>query len=298
MYYLTFQRYEAETYFKWTISPWTDVNAGVPLGIHFWSSSFLIYINDLADGLSSNAKLFAHYTSLFSAMHDVDTYANELNNDLYQINKRAFQWKMSFNPDPIKQAQDIIFSRKTKKISHPSLRFNNSIVSQTPYQKHLGIFLEAQLTFEEHLKIITTKVNKTIGLLQKLQKTLSRAVLIIMYKAFVRPRLVYGDIIYDESYNERFHQKLESIQYNACLALSGAIRGSSREKPYHDLGLESLQRRRCLFYKIFKENKPIYLFKLIPTKKSNYNTRNTDKITLFYTKLKFFKNYLFSIHCY
>ena len=65
-----------------------------------------------------------------------------------------------------------------------------------------------------------------------------------MYKAFVRPRLDYRDIIYDEDYNETFHQKLESIQYNACLALSGAIRGSSRENLYHDLGLESLQRRR------------------------------------------------------
>ena len=81
---------------------------------------------------------------------------------------------MSFNPDPSKQAQEIIFSRKTKKISHPSLRFNNSIVSQSPYQKHLGIFLDAQLTFEELLKVITTNVNKTIGLIRKLQNVLPR----------------------------------------------------------------------------------------------------------------------------
>ena len=146
---------------------------------------------------------------------------------------------MSFNPDSSKQAQEIIFSRKTKKISHPSLRFNNSIVSQTPYQKQLGIFLDARLTFEEHLKVITTKVNKSIGLLRKLQKTLPRPVLMTMYKTFVRPHLDYGDIIYDEAYNETFHQKLESIQYNACLDLLGAIRGSSRGKLYYELGFES-----------------------------------------------------------
>ena len=52
----------------------------------------------------------------FSVIHDVNTSANELNNDLYQINKWDFQWKMSFNPDPSKQAQEIIFSSKTKKI--------------------------------------------------------------------------------------------------------------------------------------------------------------------------------------
>ena len=89
----------------------------------------------------------------------------------------------------------------------------------------------------------------------------------------MRPHLDYDDIIYDEGYNKTFHQKPDSIQYDACLPLPGAIRGSSREKLYHELGLESLQRQHwyrklCLFYKIFKENKYIYLFNLISTKKN------------------------------
>ena len=114
---------------------------------------------------------------------------------------------MSFNPDPSKQVQEIIFSRKTKKNYHPLLRFNNSIVPQSPYQKHLGIFLDAQPTSKEHLKVITTKVNKTIGLLRKLQNILPRLALMTIYKAFVRPHLDYRDVIYDEAYNETFHQK-------------------------------------------------------------------------------------------
>ena len=82
------------------------------------------------------------------------------------------------------------------------------------------------------MKVITTKVNKATGLLQKLQKTLLRLVLITMNKALVRPHLDYGDMIYDETYNERS-------------SLSGAIRGSSREKLYHELGLNSSQ--HCIF---------------------------------------------------
>ena len=132
---------------------------------------FLIYINDLADDLSSNTKLFADDTSLFSVIHDVDTYANEWNNFLFQINKSAFQWQMSFDPDPSKQTQEITFSRKT---------CYNSIVSQSPYQKHLCIFLDARLTFEDYLKVITIKVNKNIGLLRKLHKTFPRPVLMAM----------------------------------------------------------------------------------------------------------------------
>ena len=70
-------------------------------------------------------------------------------------------------PRPKQAGPKIIFSRKPKRISHRSLRSNNNVVSQTPYQKHLGIFLDARLIFEEHLKEITTKSNKTIQLLQK-----------------------------------------------------------------------------------------------------------------------------------
>ena len=73
------------------------------------------------------------------------------------------------------------------------------------------------------------KVNKTIGLFRKLQNILSREPLLTIYKSCVRPHLDYGDVIYDQHYNNSFHQKLESIQYNAALAITGAIRGSSRE---------------------------------------------------------------------
>ena len=73
------------------------------------------------------------------------------------------------------------------------------------------------------------KVNKTIGLLRKLQNILPREPLLTIYKSLVRPHLDYGDVIYDQHYNNSFHQKLESTQYNAALAITCAIRGSSRE---------------------------------------------------------------------
>ena len=70
-------------------------------------------------------------------------------------------------------------------------------MTQSIYQKHLGIILDSKLTFENHLKMVTTKINKTIGLLRKLQNLLTRTVLITIYIAFVRPLLVYGDVVYD-----------------------------------------------------------------------------------------------------
>ena len=90
--------------------------------------------------------------------------ANILNNDLLKINNWAYQWKMSFNPDPSKQAQEVFFSRKVKKPSHPNLIFNNNKVIQTSYQKLLGMLLDDKLNFVEHLRYITNKVKKSIGI--------------------------------------------------------------------------------------------------------------------------------------
>ena len=83
--------------------------------------------------------MFADDTSLFSVIHDIDTSANDLNHDLEKISEWAFQWKMNFNPDHTKQAQEIIFSRKKTVSIHTVVYFNNTPVNSTAAHKHLGI---------------------------------------------------------------------------------------------------------------------------------------------------------------
>ena len=193
-------------------SSWTSIEVGeVPQGSIRGPLLFLIYINDLSDDLTSSVKLFSDDTSLFSVVHDVNTSSTNLNNDLRKISDWTIQWKMSFNPDPSKQAQEVIFSRKRQNPNHDSIYFNNNLVNQVHSQKHLGMHLDAKLNFENHLDNIMSTVAKTIGLLRKLQAVLPRPSLVTIYKVFVRPHLDYGDIIYDRAYNESLHQKFESI---------------------------------------------------------------------------------------
>ena len=142
--------------------------------------------------------------------------------------------------NPSKQAQEVIFSRKIKKPNHPELIFNNIPVNQTSYQKHLSMFLDNKSNLGRHLKYITNKVNKSVGLLRKLQMILSRRSLVTIYKSLIRPHLDYGHIIFDQAFNKSFHDNLESIQYNASLAITGTRRGTSKEKLYQELGFESL----------------------------------------------------------
>ena len=97
------------------------------------------------------------------------------------------------------------------KTNRPTLIFNDNLVHQVALQKHLGMFLDYKLNFEEHLKTIVNKINKTIGLLREFQNFLPRKSLLTIYKSYIRPQLDYGDIIYDQTYNTSFHQRLESL---------------------------------------------------------------------------------------
>ena len=110
--------------------------------------------------------------------------------------------------------------------------------------------------------------------------------MLTIYESFVRPHLDYGDIIYDRPDNESFISKLEQVQYNAALAIIGAIKCTSHSKLYNELGLESLESRRrlrrlCFLHKIISNGLPAYLYKLIPKKSHQYITRNRNVIATY-----------------
>ena len=114
------------------------------------------------------------------------------------------------------------------KSSHPSVSFSNILVSSTSVHKHLGMLLnDSNIVYKHLLKSVLNKVKKTIGLLCKFQQILPRESLITIYKSFIWPHLDYSDIVYDRAFNKSFHKNLKSIQYNAVIAITGAIRGTS-----------------------------------------------------------------------
>ena len=73
--------------------------------------------------------------------------------DLKLISRWAFQWKMNFNPDPMKPAEEIIFSRKRNREDHPPLFLNNIRVKQVNDHKHLGLTLHSKLTIINHILV-------------------------------------------------------------------------------------------------------------------------------------------------
>ena len=116
-------------------------------------------------------------------------------------------WKMNFNPNLNKQAQKVIFSQKLQKTNHNLVYFNQNSVKQVPSQKHLGIYVDTKLNLQVHLTKIIIKVIKTFKLLRERQAVLPRQYLVTVYKACIKPHLIYGNISDNQISNDYLHKK-------------------------------------------------------------------------------------------
>ena len=131
----------------------SPIESGVPQGSVLGPLLFLIYINDLEANMKSKINIFCNDTMICSLIHDPVISAYDLNHDLEKINKWAYQWKMAFNPEPNKQAVEVLFSKKINNPDHPPLYFNGYTVSKVKVHKHLGLNLDSNC----HLSVILMK---------------------------------------------------------------------------------------------------------------------------------------------
>ena len=203
------------------------------------------------------------------------------------VNK-IFSEKWSLTHIPPNKLKKWYSAKKTVSV-HPVVYFDSTPVNSTATHKHLGIKLDSKLSYENHLQSLFIRVNKTIGLLRKFRSTLPRRSLVTFCKPFTRSYLDYGD--------ESFHQSFESLKYSSAIAMTGAIRGTSSDKLFQELGLELIKWRRslrnlCLLFKLIKKSSAS-LFQLIP---DHNTTRRVQKSQFPFsnTKTKLFQKIFLS----
>ena len=177
----------------------------------------------------SICKIFADDTSFFSKIIDTRNSQNTLNSDVEIIKNWAYKCKMQFNSDPKKQANEVISSWKSNKCTNLPVTFSNNIIATYSHHKHLGVVLDSKLDFNICIEREIRKCNTITELIRRLSVCLPRKTLLTMYKSFFRPHLDYGDILYDKPGNLKFKSKIGKVQYKACIAVTGAIQGTSGE---------------------------------------------------------------------
>ena len=201
---------------------------------------------------------------------------------------------MSFNPDPNKPAEEVIFSHKKVRQNHPPLFLNNIEVKNVNEHKHLGLILDSKLTFGSHINEKLSKARKGVGVIKFLSSYVPVKTLDQIYKMYVRPHLDFCDVIYhkpeitnlfDSSIRLSYWmEQIERVQYQAALAVTGTWKGTSLNKIYDELGWEPLSKRRWFrrlvqFFKIQNNLTPQYLKTPVPTPRTHlYGTRTGNDI--------------------
>ena len=119
-------------------------------------------------------KILADDISVFSLVRDPNESSAKLGRDLGRVARCAYQWKMSFNLDPSKQAVEVHFSRKINPADTPPVYFNNLRVASCETHKHLDLLLDKRLAFDRHVKEMILRATKGVGLITTLRRYLPR----------------------------------------------------------------------------------------------------------------------------
>ena len=235
-------------------SDWAYTYAGVPQGSVLGPLLFLIYINDIVKDIGSNIRLFADDTSLYIVVTDPDTSAELLTSDLVKIEDWAEKWLVTFQPP---KTNSLVISRKVNKPAHPPLFMQNQQIKEVDSHKHLGLYFSNDGTWHHQIQYIKDKAWTRIITMRKLKFKLDRKSLEIIYTAFIRPILEYGDVVWDNCAQYE-KDELEKIQHEAARIATGTTRLISINNLYNEIKWDSLQKRRndhklSLFFKIKKQ---------------------------------------------
>ena len=260
-----------KTCYRNVLSKFQKIEYGVPQGSILGPLLFLIYVNDLPLFLNSKAILYADDTTLISSNNDLETVVSLLK----QAQSDALEW-FTNNGLLLNESKctSMIFSNRTiEDFSNPDA------------VKFLGVILDLKLTWEKHVDQVCGKLSKTLFLLRKLRKTVSRKILKMVYFSLFQSVFTYGILAWGHSCHL---QRIFAIQRKAIrIMLNLGYRDDVREH-YKELGLLTVP--------------AVYLFYSLTYTKSNiteynthsdtheYSTRYRDHIYLNYHRIERTRN--------
>ena len=224
-------------------SAWTDVVSGVPQGTVLGPLLFLIYINDLPNNMNSTVRLFADDCVLYREIkHPNDSLL--LQQDLDTLSKWEEAWQLCFNPSKC-FVMRLSHSDSENQI-HSEYKLGDQKLNETDGHHYLGIFINNQLTWNQHIKQITSKANRTLGFIKRNLCSCPKKTKEAAYKTLVMPLVESSSAAWDP-YTQDLQDRIEQIQRRAARFVLNDY--SSRSpgcvtEMLQSLGWESLQDRR------------------------------------------------------
>ena len=264
-------------------SEWQLIKAGVPQGSVLGPLLFIVYINDLVNNLHCNVKLYADDTTIYIDTDNLDESTHLMNMDLQAVSEWSRTWLVTFCPN---KTEYMLITHKDRSNAPDPPVFEGELLKEVEHHKHLGVTFSNSLNWSEHISSVVKGVSKSLDAMRKLKYSTDRKTLDSVYTTFIRPKLEYGNVIWNNC-SQHDRNLLENLQLNAARIVTGAKRGTSHSKIYEECGWETLAERRensqlVLFHKMVHKKTPLYLSNLTPSsvgQNVNFVTlRNCNKL--------------------
>uniref|UniRef100_A0A224Z9S1 Tick transposon n=1 Tax=Rhipicephalus zambeziensis TaxID=60191 RepID=A0A224Z9S1_9ACAR len=215
-----------------TYSRERTTNMGVPQGSILGPLLFLIYINDLPNCLStSNSILYADDTTIYSSDKNISLLVNRLSTDLENVSSWCSANLLTINATKTKF---VIFSSHQKySASFPSLTFGSHSISPSPCSSFLGISLDSNLKYIDHISHLKKKIAYGIRALIKTRPYFTRATLFSLYYSFVHSHINYGIMCWGNNYNTHL-ASLQVLQNQSIRIITNSSRFSNGKCILHE----------------------------------------------------------------
>ena len=190
-----------------TYSNYTKVRSGIPQGSILGPLLFVIFINDLPEGLSSHCKIFADDTKLYGSPEDHDS----IQEDLLKLMSWSDLWQLKFNIEKC----SVLHMGKNNPMKNYYMDINSkTTLSKISNEKDIGVTFDKNLYFNSHINNIITKANRMNGIIQRSFSFLNKSTFLKLYKALIRPVLEYANVIWHPLYKGQL-QQIENVQRRA-----------------------------------------------------------------------------------
>lgn len=224
-------------------SEWHDVTSGVPQGSVVGPLMFILYINDLPDNIKSSLVMFADDTKCYREItSSKDTDYKILQEDINKLQSWSQDWLLQFHPEKCKTMT--VSKKKERELRTYSMITNQGTVTldQVEKEKDLGIIIDNNLTFEDHMNGKINKANSVMGIIRRSFVHMDKEIFLRLYKALVRPHLEFGAIIWNPT-RKKDITSIENVQRRSTRMIPG-LKGLNYEERLKALNLPTLVYRR------------------------------------------------------